>query len=192
MDMRFEITFDYLCPFARNANEAVIEGLRNGRDWDVTFRPFSLAQVHVKEGEPPVFHDPAESGIRALQWGIAVRDSDPENFPAAHIALFAARHDDGLDVSDEDVISSTLARTGVDGDEIGRIVESGVPAETLGAEHTESVERWQVFGVPTFIRNDVATFVRFMSRGDVEDLERALELLDWTAMNEFKRTAVPR
>ena len=80
----------------------------------------------------------------------------------------------------------------MDGDEIGRIVESGVPAETLGAEHTESVERWQVFGVPTFIRNDVATFVRFMSRGDVEDLERALELLDWTAMNEFKRTAVPR
>lgn len=59
--MRFDITFDYLCPFARNANEAVVKGLRQGRDWDVAFRPFSLAQVHVEEGEPSVFDDTTKS-----------------------------------------------------------------------------------------------------------------------------------
>jgi hypothetical protein len=31
-----------------------------------------------------------------------------------------------------------------------------------------------------------------MSRGDVPDLDRALDLLDWQDMNEFKRTLVPR
>lgn len=190
--MRYDITFDYLCPFARNANEAVIEGLDEGRDWDVTFRPFSLAQVHVEEGEADVFEDAGAPGVLALQWGVAVRDSEPDNFGAAHLALFAARHDHGLDIKDEAVIRDALAGTGVNVDAIADLVASGTPAKTLASEHTESVERWEVFGVPTFIRDDTATFVRFMSRGDVDDLDRALELLDWQDMNEFKRTVIPR
>ena len=190
--MRFEITFDYLCPFARNANEAVVEGLRQARDWDVVFRPFSLAQAHVEEGEPSVFDDTTKSGILALQWGIAIRDNDPDVFPAAHLALFAARHDDGLDISDESVIRSALSGTGVDIEAIAEIVASGVPAKTLASEHTEAVDRWEVFGVPTFIQDDVATFIRFMSRGDLDDLDRVLEMLDWQDLNEFKRTVVPR
>jgi hypothetical protein len=190
--MQFELTFDYLCPFARNANEAVLNGLADGRHWAVRFRPFSLAQAHVPVGSPDVFGDPAASGVRALHWGVAIRDHQRERFAEAHIALFAARHDHGLDIKDESVIRSALAPVGVDVDRITRIVESGEPAVTLAAEHLESVDRWQVFGVPTFIRNDVATFIRFMKRGAVDDLERALELLDWHEMNEFKRTAVPR
>ncbi|MGF1617258.1 MAG: DsbA family protein [Acidimicrobiia bacterium] len=181
-----------MCPFARNANEAVVEGLRQGRDWDVTFRPFSLAQVHVEEGQPSVFEDISKSGILALQWGVAIRDNDPENLPAAHVALFGARHDDGLNISDESVILAALAETGVDVEEIAEIVASGAPAKTLAFEHTEAVDRWQVFGVPTFIQDGVATFMRFMSRGDVEHLDRALEMLDWQDMNEFKRTVAPR
>lgn len=188
--MQFEITFDYLCPFARNANEAVVNALAEGRDWEVRFRPFSLSQVHTDEDD--VFDNPAKSGVRALHWGIAIRDHQPEKFADAHVALFAARHDHGLDIKDEAVIRRALTPTGVDIDRIGSVVASGEPAATLASEHTESVDRWQVFGVPTFIRNDVATFIRFMNRGAVEDLDRALSLLDWHEMNEFKRTAMPR
>jgi hypothetical protein len=190
--MRFEITFDYLCPFARNAAEAVINGLKQGRDWDVTFRPFSLSQVHVEEHYPDVFYDPKKSGILALHWGLAVRDSQPEHFPAAQVALFGARHDHGRDISDESVIRAALEPTGVDVDAAADVVASGAPAKTLAAEHTEAVDRWRVFGVPTFITDDVATFIRFMRRGSVEDLDRALEMLDWHDLNEFKRTVVPR
>lgn len=190
--MRFEITFDYLCPFARNAAEAVINGLEQGRNWDVTFRPFSLSQVHVEENDPDVFEDPAASGILALHWGLAVRDSQPEFFPAAHVALFGARHDQGGDVGDEAVIRAALEPTGVDVDAAGDVVASGAPAKTLASEHTEAVDRWRVFGVPTFIADDVATFIRFMRRGSVEDLDRALDMLDWHHLNEFKRTVVLR
>ena len=49
-----------------------------------------------------------------------------------------------------------------------------------------------VFGVPTFVADGVATFVRFMERGRVEDLLRVLDLLDWDGLNEFKRTRIPR
>lgn len=190
--MEFEITFDYLCPFARNANEAVLNGVEAGRDWKVAFRPFSLAQVHIAEGEPDVFEDRNRSGVLALQWGIAVRDSDPSSFPAAHRALFAARHDDSQDIREEGAIIAALAGVGVDVDAAGEIVQSGAPAKTLAAEHSEAVDRWRVFGVPTFIHDDVATFVRLMSRGVVEDVDRTLELLSWQEMNELKRTEIPR
>lgn len=190
--MQFEVTFDYLCPFARNANEAVLNGLAEGREWDVTFRPFSLSQVHTAEGEPAVFDDPAASGVRALHWGVAVREQDPQTFPAAHTALFAARHDRGLDLSDEDVVREAVASAGADAEAAAEVVASGDPARILAEEHTEAVDRWGVFGVPTFLVDDVGTFVRFMSRGDVDDLDRALAILDWQELNEFKRTRVPR
>jgi protein-disulfide isomerase-like protein with CxxC motif len=190
--MQFEITFDYLCPFARNAAEGVISGLRDGRDWEVTFRPFSLSQAHVSEGDPDVFADPTASGILALHWGVAIRDFDPANFPTAHLALFAARHDHGLDISEESVLRSVLAGTAVDVDAVAGVVASGTPAETIAGEHREAVERWRVFGVPTFIKDEAATFIRFMSRGAADDVDRTLELLDWHELNEFKRTVVPR
>ncbi len=90
------------------------------------------------------------------------------------------------------MIRSAVADSGVDVDAIADLVASGTSAKTLEAEHVEAVERWQVFGVPTFIQDDVATFMRFMSRGDVEGLDRALTMLDWQDMNEFKRTVAPR
>lgn len=46
----FAVTWDYRCPFARNAHEHVLAGLAGGADWNVRFVPFSLGQVHVEPG----------------------------------------------------------------------------------------------------------------------------------------------
>ena len=54
------------------------------------------------------------------------------------------------------------------------------------------VDKYAVFGVPTFITDDDAVFVRYMERGRADDLLRTLDLLDWNRLNEFKRTRVPR
>ncbi len=191
--MEYGITFDYLCPFARNANEAVLNGLADGRPWQPRFIAFSLAQAHTAENEPDVWDDPdGKSGVLALQWGIAVRDNFAKHFPAVHRALFAARHDHGLDINDETVIQDAVAGAGADVAAVAEVVATGSPMKTLAAEHMEAVAGWEVFGVPTFILNDTATFVRFMSRGDVDDLARVLDLLGWTDLNEFKRTTIPR
>jgi len=191
--MKFGINFDYLCPFARNANEAVLNGIEQGRPWEPTYWAFSLAQVHLGEHEPAVWDQPeGKSGVLALQWGITVRDEFPEAFPAVHRALFAIRHDHGRDIKDERVVREAVAATGVDADAVAGAVATGRALKTLAAEHTGSVERWRVFGVPTFLTERDATFVRFMSRGDVDDLARMLDLLAWTDLNEFKRTVVPR
>lgn len=188
------VTFDYLCPFARNAHEAVVASLRDGSDVDIRFSAFSLNQVHVEEGRPNAWEaapDALPNGVRALAYGIAVRDDFPESFLDFHVAAFAARHDEGQKF-DAAVLDGVVASVGLDVDAVRKVVETGRPLETLAAEHEEAVSRWSVFGVPTFIEGDSATFIRFMERGRVDDLERALGLLDWSRLNEFKRTAIPR
>jgi 2-hydroxychromene-2-carboxylate isomerase len=189
------VTFDYRCPFAYNGNAAVVAAIRAGSDVEFRFLPFSLDQAHVEEGEPPEWERaPADrgSGMLALQYGIATRDAFPEHFFDVHLALFAARHDEGLKIADEAVLRDAVRRAGLDPDAVAEEVQSGRPLKTLAAEHTELVERWAVFGVPTYIEGEEAVFVRFMERGRVNDLERMLELLEWTRLNEFKRTRIPR
>jgi 2-hydroxychromene-2-carboxylate isomerase len=191
-----EVTFDYRCPFARNAHEAVVRAAQlDELDIDWFYRPFSLDQAHVPEGDTPVWERaPAErgSGVLALEYGIAIRDAFPEHFPEAHLALFAARHDKGLKLHEVDVLRDTVASVGLDPDDVADEVASGRPLATLAAEHQEVVDRYSVFGVPTFIENGVATFVRFMERDRVDDLEQVLGLLEFTRLNEFKRTQLPR
>jgi protein-disulfide isomerase len=188
------VTFDYLCPFARNAHEAVIAALREGSALDVRFVPFSLHQAHVEEGQPPVWETPVEQlprGVRALAYGLAVRDEFPESFFDFHLTAFAARHDLGRKY-EVDVLDEVASSVGLDADAVRKVVDTGRPLETLAAEHTEAVDRWAVFGVPTFIEGDEAVFIRFMERGRVDDLERVLDLLGWTRLNEFKRTKTAR
>lgn len=203
MTHRFAITYDYLCPFARNANEHVIEALQSGADWDVTFVPFSLSQVHAgDDGKPDVWdrQDPLRSsGIRAMLAGLVARDRDPSRFLDVHQSLFAARHDDGDDIRDRDVVHAALARAGADADGILADVDDLAGLDTLRKEHEAAVADHQVFGVPTFIAGDRAVFVRLMDRPDgdarvaTDAIDRVLDLLTgWPDLNEFKHTSVPR
>ena len=89
-------------------------------------------------------------------------------------------------------LRDAVTEAGLDADAVAEEAHSGRPLKTLATEHTEAVDRWAVFGVPTYIEGDEAVFVRFMERGRVDDLERVLDLLPWSRLNEFKRTRIPR
>jgi hypothetical protein len=189
------VTWDYRCPFAYNAHAAVVAAERAGHPVRFSYVAFSLDQVHVAEDDIPMWERAPEargSGILAMLSGLAVRDAFPERFLDVHLALFAARHDHGLRIDEQDVVDRVLASAGVDPAAVRAEIARGGPLATLAAEHTDAVERLAVFGVPTFIEGDEAVFVRFMERGRVDDLERALGLLDWTRLNEFKRTRLHR
>ena len=195
----FAVTWDYRCPFARIAHEHVLDGLEAGAPWDVTFSAFSLSQSHVEPGEPDVWDDPARTpDLLALLVGIVVRDRFPERFLGAHRALFAARHDRGLDVRREDVLREVLAGAGVDADAVFAEVEAGWPLEVLRKEHESAVADHAVFGVPTFVVGNSAAFVRLMSRpGDADEARRTVErvvdmLGGWPDLNEFRHTTVGR
>ena len=118
----FSVTYDYRCPFARNAHEHLVAALRGGADWDVEFTPFSLSQVHVEEGGVPVWDDPAKApDLLAIEAGLVVRDTFPDALlrrPRRRCSPL--RHDRGLDLRDESVIRDVLAASGVDGDAVLR------------------------------------------------------------------------
>jgi len=197
--MRFSITFDYLCPFAAIANEIVIDALRDGADHEVGFRSFSLSQVHLDEGDPPVWERPdGASGVLALQWGLAVRDSFPERFHDAHIALFDARHKHGKNLNEPEVVRDAVAGAGLDPDLVAEAVATGAPLKALMSDHTSGVEQHRVFGVPTWIVGDRAVFTRLMTRAaDGAEaratVDRVLDMITgWPDLNEFKYTRIPR
>ena len=195
MARQFAVSFDYRCPFARNAHESLIAGVHEGRDWDVTFTPFSLDQVHIQEGEPAVWDRDPESwgtGTGALVWAVAIRDQQPEKFLDWHAAAFAARHEDGAKIAKVEVLREIAKSVGIDPAAVEAEVETGRPLKVLAESHTAAVKDHAMFGVPTFVMNDQAVFIRFMDRKNPTDIDHALDLLDWTDLNEFKHTSVPR
>ena len=200
MPLSFGVTFDYRCPFARNAHEHLVAALKAGADWDVQFLPFSLTQNKVEEGEASVWAEPEkDSGLLALQLGVAVRDTQPDRFLDAHLALFAIRHDLGKSQRDEDLLRTTLAEVGIDVDAAFAEVATGVPLKTIEDEHERGVAEHSVWGVPTFIVDDHAAFVRVMDRprDELHDsakvVERIVGLLSgWPELNEFKHTSLSR
>ena len=202
MTLSFAVTWDYRCPFARNAHEHVLTGLAAGADWDVRFLPFSLGQAHVAEGEPSVWDKPEQDkGILALQAGVVVRDEFPAQFRAVHRALFAARHDQGLHIEDRAVIGSVLDEHDVPANAVFARIDSGDVLEAVRTEHERFAESHSVWGVPTFIVGDQAVFVRLMNRAEpgadtersVQAIERVVDMIGgWVDLNEFKHTSLPR
>jgi DSBA-like thioredoxin domain len=196
----FAVTWDYLCPFARNAHEHLLDALEGGAPWEVTFTPFSLLQTHVAEGAQAVWEqDEYAKGVLALLAGIVVRDRFPERFLATHRALFAARHDEGRNLSHEAVVRDVLEEAGVPADEVFAQIADGWPMKELRSAHEAAVSEHEIFGVPTFVRGGAAVFVRFMTRpkGDAalarRTIDHVLSLIDdHPELNEFKYTKIPR
>ncbi len=199
MTLSFSVNWDYRCPFARIVHAHVVEGLLDGADWDVTFVPFSLGQVHVDEGELPIWERPDDdTGLLALQVAVVVRDTDPERFPVVHRAIFEARHAEGAQIRDEAVLRALLTTHGVDADAVFAEVATGKPLDIVRDEHTSSVDDLDVWGVPTFMAGGRAAFVRLMDLPvDAADARRSIEravdmLTGWPSLNEFKHTSLDR
>jgi len=196
----FAVTWDYRCPFARNAHEHLITALLDGAPYTVTFLPFSLSQVHVAEGEPAVWENPAAAGgLLALRAGVVVRDRHPAEFLRAHQELFAARHDHGGDLRDPEVIGAALERAGLDAAAVLAEASEAWTLDLVRQEHESSVRTHAVFGVPTFVVGVHAAFARIMTRPDGDaclarrTVEQIVDLVSHHAdLNELKHTTIGR
>jgi hypothetical protein len=193
----FGITYDYLCPFARNGNEHVVTGIRSGADWDVTFSPLSLTQLKAAEsGEPRWDGSGAlrRSGVLALAVAELVRLQAPDLFLDVHLELFALRHDRGEDLRDPSSVAGALRRSGADPALVDAAEDGLAP---LRAAHEALVAK-EVWGVPTLLGSRRAVFIRLLDRpsgsgaASADRIERLVELLEGEPMlHEFKQVDLP-
>lgn len=198
MTRAFGLTYDYRCPFARLVHDHVVEGLRGGAQWNVTFLPFCLGQAHVEEGGVDIWHRPEEdSGLFALQLSISLRDQQPASFLDFHQSMFHHRHMGGGSLKDRAVLANIMSAAGADAAAAFADVDSGRPLQVVQEEHTSFVKSHHVWGTPTFIVDDKAVFVRLLdyAHGNTEvattTINRILDDIDWPILNEFKHTSVP-
>jgi hypothetical protein len=198
MSPSFGLTYDYRCPFARIASAHVLAGLRAGGDWEVRFLPFCLGQTHVEDGMTDVWDRPGDdSGLLALQVSVAVRDGQPEKFLTLHEAIFEHRHSDSGSLRDRDVLDALMDSRGVDLKAAWEKVDSGEALETVRKEHESYAASHAVWGVPVFVVDNSAVFVRLLRLPTSDDagrrsVERILDLISWRELNEFKHTSIPQ
>ncbi|MCU1362967.1 MAG: protein-disulfide isomerase [Acidimicrobiaceae bacterium] len=194
----FDLSYDYRCPFAKNIHLHVITALRGGGDFDVTFVPWTMSQGYKADGAPDVWDDPARDREQlSLAVSTSIRDLQPEYFLDAHEALFRSRHERGLRLVTREEITEALSSTAVDLAAVFDDVDSRRPHKVIGQSFRE-FEGYDAFGVPTFVVDGDATFVRYMTSPS-DDAAASTALLDSlltlmsteSDLNEFKHTKVP-
>ena len=84
-----------------------------------------------------------------------------------HRALFALRHDEAKKLRDPDNIARVLKDNGVPVDEVFALIDSGEALQRVRADHERYAESHKVWGVPTFIGEDQAVFVRLLNRAEL-------------------------
>ncbi len=196
----FGLNFDYRCPFARIIHEHVVVAQKAGAGFDITFEPFTLSQGHIAPGNPPAWEDPAyDADLLALEVGLAARDLAPDKFLDVHLALFTARHDEGVTLRTRVQVTTVLEQFGIDPTPIFAYVDGGTPRAEIAETWTRRAGGDQVFGVPTFFVNNQSVFVRYMERPtgnpqeSIDLIARLVDLMvNQPAINEFKHTTLPR
>ena len=191
----FELSYDYRCPFAKNIHLHVLSALEAGADFDVDFVPWTMSQGYKAEDAPDVWDDPEhDPDLLALAVSVSVRDQQPDQFLAAHEALFRARHEQAVRLVTFEEIERVLAPVGVDVAMVKRDLATRRPHQVIG-DKFKKYESVEAFGVPTFVVGNDATFVRYMSP-PTDDPKASIALIESLVtlmtrqpeLNEFKHT----
>ena len=159
-----------------------------------------MAQVNSKEGPEwkawEQKEDGDKHGLLAMRAGEAAQRQGRTAFEAFQLALLTARHQDRRDLSNPDVIMETAEASGLDMARFQKdLADEGILQE-LGESHTNAVEEYGVFGVPTFIfPNGAAAFLKTYEPPEEEALEMFENLKgvmgSWKYVGEVKRPQPP-
>jgi predicted DsbA family dithiol-disulfide isomerase len=140
----------------------LLRAREQGAEIDVDWRYFSLTQVNNKSDGWTAWDAPAEEEVRgrlAFQAAEAARRQDA--FERIHLPLLEARHRDGRDLADRDVVLDVARRAGLDTDRFERDLDDRSTLLALARDHTAGVENHGVFGTPTFVfGNGSAAYLR--------------------------------
>jgi predicted DsbA family dithiol-disulfide isomerase len=147
---------------------------------EIEWKTFSLEQQN--SSQPPEFKfwehpELPNRGVSALVAAKAAKNQGEDAFLRFHMAAFNARHDQGKDIADQEVLQEIGQTAKLD---MARFKQDYAGAETweaVGNDHQESQDKYEMFGVPTLVfDSDEAVFVKLASLPD--SMEERLSLFD--------------
>lgn len=160
--IKFDVFFDYQCPFVYRVANLIDAVRQSGRDVEVRWRYFSLTQVNSKDDGWTVWAAPATEKVKgrlAFQAAEAARRQG--RFGSLHMPLLLARHRDGRDLDEPLVVDEVAEAAGLDMSRFRSDVAAPDILDGLARDHTEAVGVHGVFGTPTFVFEDgAAAYVR--------------------------------
>jgi predicted DsbA family dithiol-disulfide isomerase len=120
----------------------------------VQWKTFSLEQQNTKEGPDFMIwedQDYPSQGFMALVAAKAALKQGEAPFLRFHRATFKARHDEGKDIGDIEVLKEIAQQTDLDLARFEQDVARDETWQAAGEDHAESKEKYRVFGVPTLV-----------------------------------------
>jgi predicted DsbA family dithiol-disulfide isomerase len=125
-----------------------------GEDFEVEWRYLSLEQINSNEGDDwKIWEQPASYPMRsrwAFRGAEAARKQGKEAFDQFHFNLLKARHEDRKELANQETIFDAARDAGLDMEQFEKDFEAAT-IDQVGVDHEEGVEKYGVFGTPTFV-----------------------------------------
>ena len=171
-----------------------------GDNLQVEWKPFLLSQVNSKEGpEWKAWEHTADSPTTSLldmRAGEAARRQGSQAFEAFQLTLLKARHEDRKELTSSEVVMEAAEASGLDMARFREDLSDKSILDDLAHSHTQAVEEYGVFGVPTFVfPSGAVAFVKTYPPSDEDAVEMFESLLNsmgkWNYIGEIKRPQPP-
>src|SRR5437773_11754529 len=185
--IKFEVFFDYQCPFVYRA-AGLLEAIRRSgdRDFDIRWRYFSLTKVNSKDDGWTVWDAPVGEPVKGrLAFAAAEAARRQHRFGDLHRALLSARHRDRLELDEPEVVESMAAHAGLDVERFKTDLSDPSILEALAADHRHAVTELGIFGTPTFVfEGGASAYVRLTAPAEADGSVQVFERLLAVAAQE--------
>lgn len=195
MVTKFELFYDYRCPFVYRASLLLQNVQDSGeRTLDIRWRYFSLAQVNSKDDGWTVWDAPeSEHAKGRLAFSAAEAARRQDRFEDFHLPLLQARHRDGLDIDDIAVVERVAVEAGLDLDRFRKDVADPESVYAIARDHQPAVKEHGIFGTPTFLfPSGAAAYVRLSEAPEGADAVRIFDKIVSVAGDEPRILEIKR
>lgn len=178
--IRFEIFYDYFCPFVYRASVLLQNvGRLSAFRCEVTWRYFSLAQVNSKDDAWTAWDAPESEHVSGrVAFRAAEAGRRQGGFDQLHMPLLEARHRDRLNIDDVVVVERVAVDAGLDLKRFRKDLADPTTLDALRRDHLRARTEHGVFGTPTFVFPDGASaYVRLPEAPDVDHAPGVFERL---------------
>lgn len=168
----------------------------------VNWKNFSLEQINSTRGPDwKVWEQPDDfpsRGLPSARAAEAARRQGPGKFEAYHVRLLSARHEERKDISKMEILEEIAQAAGLDLDQFRKDFADPEIKAIVGRDHTEAVEKYGVFGTPTFFPgNEHGFYLKIMPAPKGEEALEAFQSFYQTISRhpnilEIKQPSKPR